>query len=144
MHNNVVTPIMNFNLKVLFFLYFHELTNSKLNQFLSISKEAIFRVLHRGTLPGVRPYGPLIRGPAAERWGGALVAGAQGGCQNSRWRRGRQIATTRGPGMQGRRRGGGRLWRWCGWCPQPVLRVAAIGDGMGSGRSRERHRERRR
>jgi hypothetical protein len=45
MHNNVATPIINFNLKILFFQYFHEHTNSKLNQFLSILKEANFRVL---------------------------------------------------------------------------------------------------
>jgi hypothetical protein len=40
-----LTPMMNFNFMKNISLCFHEHTNSKLNQFLSVSKEAIFRVL---------------------------------------------------------------------------------------------------
>jgi hypothetical protein len=62
MHNNVATPIMNFNLmKNIIFLCFHEHTNSKLNQFLFFSKEANFRVLQQWN------SSPKLDGPKLQR-----------------------------------------------------------------------------
>jgi len=48
MHNNIAKPYDKFVMygKILFFLYFHEHKNTKLNQFTSISKRADFKVLH--------------------------------------------------------------------------------------------------
>ena len=37
--------MINFNLKILFFLYFHEHKNIKINNFIYISKGVNFRVL---------------------------------------------------------------------------------------------------
>jgi len=54
--------MINFNLikKILFFLYFYERKNTKLNNFIYISKGVNFRVLHGAHHAQQVPVGPVV------------------------------------------------------------------------------------